>query len=165
MSRACKDCRADISGRPGALRCLDCAVKPRPRIASEGRSRSGMFTKLLIDGAHHCRACRVLMPASKTSGPGSVRCHACTVTRRDAMKAVRQAAAKALAAAIRCGELPRPQLLRCTDCAEPATCYDHRDYTKPTTVEPVCRSCNVVRGHADVWPAAVAGLVFDGVQP
>lgn len=26
--------------------------------------------------------------------------------------------------------------------------YDHRDYTKPLSVEPVCRSCNKLRGPA-----------------
>lgn len=36
----------------------------------------------------------------------------------------------------------------CADCGEPATCYDHRDYNKPLAVDPVCNSCNGIRGPA-----------------
>lgn len=38
--------------------------------------------------------------------------------------------------------------LSCDDCYEPATCYDHRDYTKPLDVDAVCESCNTLRGPA-----------------
>ena len=38
--------------------------------------------------------------------------------------------------------------IQCSDCDEPATEYDHRDYMKPLDVAPVCRSCNCVRGSA-----------------
>jgi hypothetical protein len=34
----------------------------------------------------------------------------------------------------------------CVDCGEPAKHYDHRDYTKPLDVDPVCVSCNRRRG-------------------
>jgi len=34
----------------------------------------------------------------------------------------------------------------CVDCGKQATCYDHRDYSKPIDVEPVCHPCNVKRG-------------------
>jgi formylmethanofuran dehydrogenase subunit E len=44
--------------------------------------------------------------------------------------------------AIRYAEFP------CRDCGEPSTDYDHRDYNKPLEVEPVCRSCNLLRGPA-----------------
>ena len=36
----------------------------------------------------------------------------------------------------------------CVDCGRPARHYDHRYYTKPLDVEPVCASCNVKRGSA-----------------
>lgn len=39
----------------------------------------------------------------------------------------------------------------CTDCGVPASQYDHRDYSRPLDVEPVCRSCNLRRGTA-IWP-------------
>jgi hypothetical protein len=37
----------------------------------------------------------------------------------------------------------------CVDCKrKPATIYEHRDYSKPLEVEPVCHYCNVRRGPA-----------------
>lgn len=40
-------------------------------------------------------------------------------------------------------------IIACTDCqASRATEYDHRDYNYPLLVEPVCRSCNRLRGKA-----------------
>ena len=54
--------------------------------------------------------------------------------------------------AVRCarlrGDLKNPKELACEDCAGPATEYDHRDYSKPLDVAPVCRTCNQKRGHA-----------------
>lgn len=64
-------------------------------------------------------------------------------------------------AAVRKGILPRiTASVRCTDCGEPANCYDHRDYLKPLSVDPVCSACNYRRGRgknrdlpAEVIPA------------
>lgn len=50
--------------------------------------------------------------------------------------------------AIATGKVPSARGLVCVDCSEPATEYDHRDYTKPLEVDPVCRSCNHRRGPA-----------------
>lgn len=36
----------------------------------------------------------------------------------------------------------------CVDCGAAPKCYDHRDYTKPFSVEPVCVRCNRRRGAA-----------------
>lgn len=36
----------------------------------------------------------------------------------------------------------------CVDCGNIATGYDHRDYNKPLDVDPVCNSCNLIRGPA-----------------
>ena len=44
------------------------------------------------------------------------------------------------------GKLPPAANFACTDCDGPARCYDHRDYSKPHAVEPVCNSCNIRRG-------------------
>jgi len=48
------------------------------------------------------------------------------------------------------GELARlPNGTLCVDCrVVPALQYDHRDYSKPLEVEPVCRRCNRRRGPA-----------------
>jgi hypothetical protein len=38
-------------------------------------------------------------------------------------------------------------IIACSDCnVERATEYDHRDYSKPLLVEPVCHKCNLTRG-------------------
>lgn len=54
--------------------------------------------------------------------------------------------------AIARGDLRPPTDFACDDCGRPAEMYDHRDYSKPLEVRPVCRGCNVVRG-----PAAFEG--------
>lgn len=52
-----------------------------------------------------------------------------------------------VAIAIRNGDLPKLDgSVRCMDCGAPAAEYDHRDYKKPLTVDPVCRACNQARG-------------------
>lgn len=51
-----------------------------------------------------------------------------------------------VASAILRGQLPEPSTLECVDCGVQAQCYDHRDYTKPLAVQPVCHSCNSLRG-------------------
>lgn len=38
--------------------------------------------------------------------------------------------------------------VKCTDCDKRAVAYDHRDYRKPLDVQPVCNSCNMLRGPA-----------------
>jgi hypothetical protein len=50
--------------------------------------------------------------------------------------------------AVVAGAIPPARNLTCTDCGQQAHGYDHRDYTKPLAVEPVCRSCNWHRGPA-----------------
>lgn len=51
------------------------------------------------------------------------------------------------------GVIQKPNVHACVDCGAPATCYDHRDYSKPWQVEPVCARCNNVRGAAVTPPA------------
>ena len=58
--------------------------------------------------------------------------------------------------AIKKGILPPPSTLNCVDCGYPAHSYDHRDYSKPLDVEPVCRSCNKIRGAADNYELVLA---------
>lgn len=60
-------------------------------------------------------------------------------------RVTRSASAK-VSHAVRTGKLPRPTTLMCADCGRPATEYDHRDYSKPLEVEPVCHPCNKLRG-------------------
>lgn len=37
---------------------------------------------------------------------------------------------------------------KCVDCGNPARDYEHRYYTRPLDVDPVCRACNQRRGPA-----------------
>lgn len=55
---------------------------------------------------------------------------------------------RAVAKAIAGGALLRPRGMACVDCSGLAVEYDHRDYSKPLQVEPVCRRCNLARGAA-----------------
>jgi hypothetical protein len=64
-----------------------------------------------------------------------------------AMKTVHQA--------IKRGLLPELDGLKCMDCNEPATCYDHRNYFEPMKVDPVCKGCNNRRGPG--YPPLSAG--------
>ena len=50
--------------------------------------------------------------------------------------------------AVRAGKLKPPTEFACVDCGVDAECYDHRNYSAPLVVEPVCFGCNQVRGHA-----------------
>lgn len=51
-----------------------------------------------------------------------------------------------VAKAIRTGLLQPAYEFDCVDCGMAAVEYDHRDYSKPLIVDPVCRPCNVRRG-------------------
>lgn len=53
-----------------------------------------------------------------------------------------------VAQAIRKGKLQRPADFPCEDCGGISVEYDHRDYSKPLMVAPVCRRCNLARGSA-----------------
>jgi len=56
------------------------------------------------------------------------------------------AACAAVARAIKAGNLTPAKEHLCVDCGKQARDYDHRDYGRPLHVEPVCRSCNKLRG-------------------
>ena len=70
-------------------------------------------------------------------------------TARALKEAIVAPALFAVARAIREGKLPRLDgTIRCVDCGQMATQYDHREYARPLDVVPVCRSCNIRRGPA-----------------
>ena len=62
-------------------------------------------------------------------------------------KALRNKAYRVLKKAIENGTIPKIKSdTKCVDCGKSAQCYEHRDYSKPLLVEPVCYSCNGKRG-------------------
>ncbi|MDP9651932.1 hypothetical protein [Paraburkholderia caledonica] len=72
-------------------------------------------------------------------------------------------AARALAEvrkAVLRGDLPPVTNHIYADCGKPAQAYDHRDYSKPLEVDPVCDSCNGRRGAA--LPSSVANELYGG---
>lgn len=52
----------------------------------------------------------------------------------------------------------------CTDCDARATSYDHRDYSRPLDVEPVCHYCNHQRGKAELDFARVCDMLTRGLR-
>lgn len=50
--------------------------------------------------------------------------------------------------AIKSGEILPASNYKCVDCGKIASLYDHRDYSKPLEIDPVCRACNNRRGPA-----------------
>lgn len=66
---------------------------------------------------------------------------------------IRSRAIAAVTKAKQTGQLPYLRGdIKCTDCNAPAQVYDHRDYSTPLAVEPVCQKCNIKRGRA-YWPS------------
>lgn len=63
-------------------------------------------------------------------------------------RAAQLAAHLAVTLACRQGVIKRAKEMACVDCGRPAAHYDHRDYSKPLEVEPVCGKCNSLRGPA-----------------
>lgn len=66
---------------------------------------------------------------------------------RKNLKKLRNNASAAVSRAVKNGNLPRLDgIIKCKDCGIQASEYDHRNYTKPLEVEPVCGDCNKKRG-------------------
>lgn len=78
-------------------------------------------------------------------------------SRRRLRVSVRGASHTCINSAIARGEMLRATLLKCVDCGRQATCYDHRDYSKPLDVDAVCRGCNNKRGPGAPYDGYSAG--------
>lgn len=76
-------------------------------------------------------------------------CALCRTATKGARKIVRPyIALSKVRCAITRGALPHWRGLKCTDCEFPASGYEHRWYSRPLDVEPICQPCNVMRGMA-----------------
>lgn len=97
-----------------------------------------------------CTVCGTVELAGGTGG--RFRCHACRTAGRHVKKPYdpvgQNEAISAVNRAVKYGKIQPATAFACVDCGKPAQCYDHRDYSKPLDVEPVCRSCNHKRGPA-----------------
>lgn len=86
-------------------------------------------------------ACEVCGVMSWRQGASCVRCMNIIIRIQGrAMGAVRAAMLR--------GDLVPARKFKCVDCGKPAYAYDHRRYSRPLEVDPVCRSCNFWRGPA-----------------
>jgi ribosomal protein S27E len=77
-----------------------------------------------------------------------------------AREVARTLAGAQVAKAVREGRLVRLRkvYVKCTDCDDRATVYDHRNYDNPLDVAPVCQSCNLRRGKATFTPRDTSGF-------
>ena len=81
--------------------------------------------------------------------------HSILDARTLAMSRRRAAAGQWVFKAVKSGKLPRASTQKCMDCGAQAQCYDHRDYSKPHMVDPVCKRCDSKRG---------PGVPYEGVR-
>lgn len=94
-----------------------------------------------MKAANFCMHC-----GANTSGRQSVMCGPCVYPHWR----VRNEASRRLFKAVHSGIVPPAKGQKCADCGKDADRYDHRNYSQPLKVEPVCASCNTRRGPA-VW--------------
>lgn len=66
----------------------------------------------------------------------------------DAVSDMRKSISKRLRYAIDTGKLKDWRGQKCNFCGESAIGYEHRDYSQPFDVTPICRSCNWKLGPA-----------------
>lgn len=88
-------------------------------------------------------------PLPRFSHGNKAICALCAALRR---RTIRRAE-RAITIAVKNGVLKPAYARLCADCGAQAFGYDHRDYSKPLQVEPVCNGCNRRRGPA-AWKQA-----------
>jgi hypothetical protein len=98
----------------------------------------------LLGESKGCALCGAQIPRSRIK----ITCY-CSNECARAVGDARVKVASAVAEARRKGKLKPAKEFVCVDCGKPATDYDHRNYTKPLDVVPVCRGCNLRRGSTD----------------
>lgn len=126
-ARLCVGCDAEIPKycAVATVICSDCRIAKSPE-------KTCQFCQVKYKAPHaqSCPTCRRARHIYSNFGSG----------RFLAGQAVAKARIKNI--------LPSPREFACVDCGTRATEYDHRDYSKPLMVEPVCRGCNARRGPA-----------------
>lgn len=164
----CQQCGVDIGRRDlRATFCFPCyQLRTRRRICTDARVRNAYLTPLRTDTGFACMDCGLdITPdrnvARKRPRP-RLRCTPCAHARRLFLHVLSGSAlaGAAVARARATGVLPPASDSKCVDCERRAECYDHRDYGQPLKVEPVCRSCNVMRGHAKPIDQRIVSFVL-----
>lgn len=99
-----------------------------------------------------CAGCKKIFDTPKSKTRTRIRCAPCESLTR----VVKGYAMGQVSRAIKRGDLRPAREFPCTDCGGAAVEYDHRDYAETLKVDPVCRSCNLRRGPADISRLLVA---------
>ena len=103
----------------------------------------------MTDKRNVCRSCR-----AHPTYAHSIFCETCDKLRRAAKLALQIKAKNIVGHAVKNGGLPKVATQLCADCGNRASGYDHRNYSMPLEVEPVCHPCNIRRGMAADLAAA-----------
>lgn len=161
MAAICKQCGAATNRVARAHYCFPCSkTRSKTRIALADK-RPG-FAPLKVGGQWVCVDCGI--PTKKRSGTRpALRCARCWTVRDVQLEFLsgKRTAAQAVFNAKKAGLLAPATAFKCADCDQPAECYDHRDYGRPLDVDPVCRSCNAMRGSAlPINPFVVSFLIL-----
>lgn len=149
VTKICRMCEKSFSREPSALYCFPCTKDRRgKRVAGADRKRVGYIRPLRIDGKFVCLDCHT--PVAHERGFPRLRCEPCRGRHRYMLDTLsgRSNAQSKVHIAIRRGDMKKAAEFICVDCGRPAEVYDHRDYSQPLAVEPVCRCCNIMRGSA-----------------
>lgn len=153
----CRECGIDVIRGSPAVYCAPCAsARHGTRISKATPKRSGE-RGLMLNGVWVCLECKAPVQGAAVKGRPPLRCNPCGHVHRERRRTVqgKEAAHFAVRGAVAAGDLPPATERICVDCGAQADCYDHRDYSRPLAVEPVCFSCNLVRGPAKPITAPV----------
>jgi hypothetical protein len=89
-----------------------------------------------------CVTCLGFFPVRFTKSKRScVECEALRVRAKEVAQA-------RVHAEIKAGRMKPATAYQCVDCGAQAAGYEHRNYSEPLCVDPVCRRCNRLRGPA-----------------
>lgn len=152
---ACRQCGTRVVRGSPAVYCLPCAdERNSTRISNSSRQRP-VERGLRQGGNWVCLDCKTPIAGRIGRGRLPVRCTPCGQGHRERLRVAlgRDAAGLAVRRAVAAGALKPAKEHACVDCGARADCYDHRDYARQLDVEPVCFSCNSVRGPAKPIPA------------
>lgn len=150
--------------------CLPCAQeRNKTRIATRPHANAGALVSVRNEaGEIICADCEKVIPRNRTRSGGYVRtglrCWDCNRQHYAYMAVAtgKQLANYAVHRAIASGVLKPASAHTCVDCGAKALAWDHRDYNRPLDVEPVCQSCNSVRGKAIPFNGLLVGLLLLG---
>lgn len=133
--KTCKKCNVEIKERNWSRLCIPCDKERRK--------------ELYAIKPRYCKICN--FDITRRSNKATF-CYACAAVRAKKSSANtpkyvpsndNDKCRKITKYAVKIGFLPSPTVFECARCGErKAECYDHRDYSKPLHVYPVCRKCN-----------------------